>query len=69
LVQEGEVQAKAVGLSPEPLEVNVEFFLSWCQLTGVHPCLPALRAFVIVERDGIHTGLKALGSTREGKTS
>lgn len=63
LVSQGEESAAAAGLSIAPVTVNVDFFLSWCRATAVHPCLPALRAFVIIEREGVRTGLASFGVT------
>lgn len=61
LVSEGETLLNAAGLPMEPVHVNVDFFQKWCDMTGVAPCLQALRAMLIVERAGIHQGLMDLG--------
>lgn len=46
----------------EPIHVNVDFFERWCRSVGLHPCLRALRALLIVERAGIQQGLSSIGS-------
>lgn len=63
LVREGEAMARAADLPVEQIAVNVEFFSKWCRVTGVSPCLQALRAMLIVEREGAHQGLKAFKKT------
>lgn len=64
LVRAGENMAREAGLHLAPLEVDHQAFLSWCRVTGVLPCLPALRAFIIVERDAIHSELRLLAGTK-----
>ena len=62
LVSEGESMAQSSGIQQDPVHVNVDFFQNWCAMTGVAPCLQALRALLIVERAGIHQGLADLST-------
>ena len=65
LVREGEMLAREAGIPIEPTPVNVDFFEKWCRLTSICPCLHALRAMLIVEREGAHQGLRSLAERRE----
>lgn len=62
LVAEGEQLLRAAGQVDEPVTVNIDFFAGWCRLTGVHPCLQALRAMLIIERTGAQQGLQHFGA-------
>jgi len=60
LVREGTRLAAASGRPTTPVEVDVGEFLRWAALTHVHPCLDALRAFLIVARFGVESGLDTM---------
>jgi hypothetical protein len=52
-----------MGYPTDPINVDVGEFLSWCQSTEVHPCLDAMRAFLIIKRWGLKGALS--GSHRK----
>lgn len=50
LVDEGTKHAAKTGFPCDRIEIPIEEFAQWCQRAEVHPCLAALRAFLIVQR-------------------
>ena len=53
LVAEGEALAEQTGSARDPIVVDVDEFERWCATAAVRPCLPAMRAFLIVKRYGL----------------
>jgi hypothetical protein len=53
LVADGNDLAARTGYPVDRVDVDVDEFERWCAGTAVRPCLPALRAFLIVKRYGL----------------
>ena len=51
---EGDALAEEANLSHPRIDVDVEEFIRWCAMVAVRPCLPAMRAFLIVKRHALH---------------
>jgi hypothetical protein len=50
LIAQADAEATALGLPTSPVDVDVWKFEQWARLVGILPCLEALRAFVILQR-------------------
>ena len=57
LVKEGTDLAAQMGYPTDPINVDVGEFLGWCRCTAIHPCLDAMRAFLIIKRWGLNGAL------------
>ena len=57
LVGEGTELAVEAGYPSERIDIDVDEFLRWCMSADVHPCLDAMRAFIIVKRHGVGRAL------------
>ncbi len=58
LVAEGDALAEATGHPRDRVDVDVDELKRWCASSGVRPCLPAMRAFLIVKRHGVEGALQ-----------
>lgn len=52
LITCAETEANSLGLPTSPIAIDVREFENWTHGVGVHPCLEALCAFMIIKRHG-----------------
>ena len=57
LVQEGTRLAHESGRQTTAIDVDVDEFIRWSAVAHIHPCLDAMRAFLIVKRFGLQAAL------------